>query len=297
MALSFRKDDKERKQKSLERAQKEAKMASESAKDARNRREAKIVANKLEAPVEQNEEKQVVENVLDETKDEIKVATRKDAKEELTAMQREQQQVVNKALDETKDEIKVATRKDAKEELTAMQREQQQAVNKALDETKDEIKVATREDAKEIPQYTQKLGDLQEQTIQTTREIADNYIESQKEIISIYQSVWTPFVENANSRFWNYWSISPKGIAETYGTVVSSFADNVIAATRLTNNAVSANMEQFSTALQQTKDNSRELSRLGINAAKIFNEASNDIATTGISAVETTTTAGSRQRR
>jgi hypothetical protein len=275
MALSFRKDDKERKQKSLERAQKEAEMASESAKDARNRREAKIVANKLEAPVEQNEEKQVVENVLDETKDEIKVATRKDAKEELTAMQREQQQVVNKALDETKDEIKVATRKDAKEELTAMQREQQQVVNKALDE----IKVATREAAKEIPQYTQKLGDLQEQTIQTTREIADNYIESQKEIISIYQSVWTPFVENANSKFWNYWPVSPKGLAETYGTVVSSFADNVIAATRLTNNAISANMELFSTALQRTKDSSKEFSRLGVNAAKVFNEASNDFVT------------------
>jgi hypothetical protein len=181
-------------------------------------------------------------------------------------------------------------RKDRKEDETTtttpspsqIQKEQQQAVNKALDETKDEIKTATREAAKEIPQYTQRLGDIQEQTIQTTREIADNYIESQKEIISIYQSVWTPFVENANSRFWNYWSISPKGIAETYGLVVSSFADNVIAATRLTNNAVSANMELFSTALQQTKDNSRELSRLGINAAKIFNEASNDIATTGI---------------
>ena len=211
MALSFRKDDKERKQKSLERAQKEAEMASESAKDARNRREAKIVANKLEAPVEQNEEKQVVENVLDETKD--------------------------------------------------------------------EIKVATREAKKEIPQYTQKLGDLQEQTIQTTREIADNYIESQKEIISIYQSVWTPFVENANSRFWNYWSVSPKGLAETYGTVVSSFADNVIAATRLTNNAISANMELFSTALQRTKDSSKEFSRLGVNAAKVFNEASNDFVT------------------
>src|SRR5918995_765119 len=209
---------------------------------------------------------------------------RKDRKEDDTTSPS-----VNKALD--------ATRRDAKEELTAMQREQQQAVNKALDETKDEIKAATRQAAKEIPQYTQKLGDIQEQTIQTTREIADNYIESQKEIISIYQSVWTPFVENANSRFWNYWSISPKGIAETYGTVVSSFADNVIAATRLTNNAVSANMELFSTALQQTKDNSKELSRLGINAAKVFREASGDMAATGFSAVETTTTAGSRQRR
>ena len=183
-------------------------------------------------------------------------------------------------------------RKDRKEEDTAtpspsqIQKEQQQAVNKALDETKDEIKTATKEAAREIPQYTQRLGDIQEQTIQTTREIADNYIESQKEIISIYQSVWTPFVENANSRFWNYWSISPKGIAETYGTVVSSFADNVIAATRLTNNAVSANMELFSTALQQTKDNSKELSRLGINAAKVFREASDDMVATGFSSQE-----------
>ena len=203
--MAFRKDEKE--QKSLERAQKEAEMIGDFAKDARNRKEAKTIANKLEDEVEQREEKQVIENVLDKTKD--------------------------------------------------------------------EIKVATREAAKEIPQYTQKLGDLQEQTIQTTREIADNYIESQKEIISIYQSVWTPYVENANSRFWNYWSISPKGLAETYGTVVSSFADNVIAATRLTNNAISANMELFSTALQQTKDSSKEFSRLGVNAAKVFNEASN----------------------
>jgi hypothetical protein len=51
-------------------------------------------------------------------------------------------------------------------------------------------------------------------------------------------------------------------------------------------------MELFSTALQQTKDNSKEFSRLGINAAKVFNEASNEIATTGFTAVET-----SRQRR
>ena len=184
-------------------------------------------------------------------------------------------------------------KKDRKEEdatvpsPSQIQKDQQQAVNKVLDETKDEIKTATREAAREIPQYTQRLGDIQEQTIQTTRVIADNYIESQKEIISIYQSVWTPFVENANSRFWNYWSISPKGIAETYGTVVSSFADNVIAATRLTNNAVSANMELFSTALQQTKDNSRELSRLGVNATKVFHEATNDVATTGLSGAET----------
>ena len=188
----------------------------------------------------------------------------------------------------------MATKKDTKEELTSTQHEQQQAVNKALDETRDVIRVSTREATREIPQYTQRLGNIQEQTIQTTREIADNYIESQKQVINIYQSVWTPFVENANSRFWNYWSISPKGLAETYGTVVSSFADNVIAATRLTNNAISANMELFSTALQQTKDSSKEFSRLGVNAAKVFNEASNDLVNSSFSQVEA---AASIQRR
>ena len=181
----------------------------------------------------------------------------------------------------------MATRKDAKEELTTTQREQQRAVDKALDETRDVIRVSTREAAREIPQYTQRLADIQEQTIKTTREIADNYIESQKEIISIYQSVWTPFVENANSRFWNYMSLSPKGLAETFGTVVSNFADNVIAATRLANNTVSANMEQFSITLQRTKDNSKEFSRLSVNATRVFHEASNDVVNSGFSTAET----------
>jgi hypothetical protein len=221
--MAVKKDEKE--QKSLERAQKDAEMIGEFAKEARNRREAKIIANKLETAVEQNEERQA-----------------------------------------DRDSISLRSA-----EL------QEQVIENVLDKTKDEIKVATREAVKEIPQYTQKMGDLQEQTIQTSREIADNYIESQKEIMSIYQSVWTPFVENANSRFWNYLFISPKGLAETYVTVVSSFADNVISATRLTNNAISANMGLFSTALQRTKDSSKELSRLGVNAAKVFNEASNDL--------------------
>ena len=76
---------------------------------------------------------------------------------------------------------------------------------KIANETKNNIRQTTKEAQKEIPQYTRMFGDIQEESIKTTREIADNYIESQKEIISIYQSVWTPFVENANSRFWNYW--------------------------------------------------------------------------------------------
>jgi hypothetical protein len=82
--MAFRTDKKE--EKSLERAQKEAEMVSEFAKDARNRSEAKTISNKLEAAIELNEEKQAyktrvistteqeqaIENVLNETKDNIR---------------------------------------------------------------------------------------------------------------------------------------------------------------------------------------------------------------------------------
>jgi hypothetical protein len=67
-----------------------------------------------------------------------------------------------------------------------------------------------------------------------------------------------------------------------------------VSATRLTNNAISTNMGLASTVLQQTKDNSKEYSRLGVNAARILNEASNDIANSSLSQVDA---AASRQRR
>ena len=218
--MAIRRDEKE--DNAMEKAQKQAEMIGEFAKDARNRKEAQKIANKLDSAIEQNNEK----------------------KQNLES---------------------------------AAAGQQEYAVEKVLEDTKDEIRSATKEVAREIPQYTQRLGDIQEQTIQTTREIAYNYIEAQKEIISIYQSVWTPFIKNASILFWNYWSISPKGMAETYGTVISSFTENVIAGTRLTNSTISVNTKLLSTALQQTKDNSKELSRLSINAAKIFSETSNSL--------------------
>ena len=218
--MAIRRDEKE--DNAMEKAQKQAEMIGEFAKDARNRKEAQKIANKLDSAIEQNNEK----------------------KQNLES---------------------------------AAAGQQEYAVEEILQDTKDDIRSATKEVAREIPQYTQRLGDIQEQTIQTTREIAYNYIEAQKEIISIYQSVWTPFIKNASILFWNYWSISPKGMAETYGTVISSFTENVIAGTRLTNSTISVNTKLLSTALQQTKNNSKELSRLSINAAKIFSETSNNL--------------------
>jgi hypothetical protein len=140
---------------------------------------------------------------------------------------------------------------------------------RAWDETRDNIRRSTDEARREIPHYTQAVNEYQEQTIQAAREIADNYIDSQKQIINSLQSAWVPFAENTYWVFWNYW-VSPRRTTELYAREVSSVADNTIAVTRLVNNTVFANMEAFRTLIQRERDNAKEFSRINVNTAKAW---------------------------
>ena len=154
------------------------------------------------------------------------------------------------------------------------QREQQQAVNKVLAETRDNIKKTTNEARKEIPRYTQIVNDYQENTIQSIKEITDSYVDSQKDII-------------VNSfRLWSDWIPSPRHIAENYGKIVSSLADNTVAATRVLNNIVFASLDSVNTSVQHTKENVKELSKIGANIVKTFQQVSSD----NIHNITTTTT-------
>src|SRR5919108_6435825 len=78
------------------------------------------------------------------------------------------------------------------QELLQQRENQHQAINKALDETKNNIKRTTDEARKDIPHYTQIVNEYQEETIQAARQIADHYLESQREIINSIQSAWLP---------------------------------------------------------------------------------------------------------
>ena len=150
-----------------------------------------------------------------------------------------------------------------------------QTVNRALDETKDNIRKSTDEARKEIPRYTQAVNEYQEQTIQAAREIADNYIESQKQIINSLQSACLPQIEQVNRMFTASW-VSPRHVVDNYSRLVSSVADNTIAVTRLVNNAIFANLEAFKTCVQNTRDNVKEFSRIGVNSTKTFEQVSRD---------------------
>lgn len=150
--------------------------------------------------------------------------------------------------------------------------EQHQSIDRALDETKDNIKRTLEEARREIPRNTQVINDYQEHSLQTTREITDNYVESQKEIVKLYQSTWVPYVESV------YGWASPLWAAEIYSRTVNNFADNVIAATRIANNAIFATVKAFMTFVEHEKGDLKEFSRIGVNTARTVAQASRDVA-------------------
>src|ERR687887_78713 len=197
------------------------------------------------------------------------LAESKKAREEATTIAKKLEAVVNKEEGEQPQYTKTTV------ELS--QQEIRQAITKALDEAKDNTKRAVDQAKREIPRYTQIVNDYQEQTIQAAREIADNYIDSQKEIINSFQkSAWVPYIENTYGM--QYWTtfLSPRRMTEIYANVVSSFADNMVAATRLANNMIFANMETFTNTMLHAKNSLEDLSKVSVNAAKIFEHASRE---------------------
>src|SRR6188472_4338135 len=151
--------------------------------------------------------------------------------------------------------------------------------NKRTRSNNNNITRTTDEARKDIPRYTQIVNEYQEETIQAARQMADNYLGSQREIINSIQSAFVPQIEAANKAVTSNWT-SPRHVTEHYARLVSAFADNTIAVTKLVNNTVFANLEAFKTSVQTARDNVKELSRIGVNSAKTLEQTSRDTTKT-----------------
>ncbi|MDW0261279.1 MAG: hypothetical protein QN648_10715 [Nitrososphaeraceae archaeon] len=141
--------------------------------------------------------------------------------------------------------------------------------NLALDETKSTVKKTTDEAVKEIPRYTKAVNEYQQETIQATKDIADNFLESQKEVIHSMQSLWVPYIENVQNSYASYW-VSPQRFTENYARAVSNITDSTIVATRLANNYIFASMDAWKNSMQHARDNAIEFSRLSTNVANTY---------------------------
>src|SRR5687767_6195427 len=66
--------------------------------------------------------------------------------------------------------------------------QQQDVINMTFDNTLNNIKRSTDEATREIPRYSQRIAEYQEQTIQTIKDIASDFIEAEKQVIKSFQS-------------------------------------------------------------------------------------------------------------
>jgi hypothetical protein len=81
----------------------------------------------------------------------------------------------------------------AAESLDLLVQKLQYAIASILDEAKEYVVKAAEEARREIPRYTETMRSYQEQIIQSAQEIAENYINVQKQIINSMQSSSLPY--------------------------------------------------------------------------------------------------------
>jgi hypothetical protein len=143
--------------------------------------------------------------------------------------------------------------------------QQQDAINKTLDNTLHNVKRTTDEATREIPRYTQRIAEYQEQTIQTIKDIASDFIEAEKEAIGSFQSQ----VDRNSGGVWDVYN--PQRIAENHAVMVNNFTSYLLNTSNLINNALASNMRVYNTALEQTRDNLKNFAKTNTNFVQSVN--------------------------
>jgi hypothetical protein len=137
-----------------------------------------------------------------------------------------------------------------------------ESLKQTFDESKKSIDESIKEARNQIPRYTETVNQVQEQTLQATKDIAENYLEYQKQTIDSFQSVSTPYIHNVNNQFLNnqdYFRRMP----EMYTKLVNNYAENTIAMSRIFNDMAFSNIELFKNVVDNTKKQSKHLAEIG----------------------------------
>jgi len=161
--------------------------------------------------------------------------------------------------------------------IQQQQRQQQQheATIRSIDMTKDNIRRSIEEVRRETPRYSQTVTDFQNETADASVEIADNFLESQKEIVNSIQSAWAPMAERIGQAA-HYWTtgmmpfFSPREMADIYARTVGAMAEAYVASTRMTTNVLFAGLEATRATTNYTRQNAKEAARITSNTARAF---------------------------
>ena len=152
----------------------------------------------------------------------------------------------------------------------------QHTLHSSLDTTKENVKKSIDEARTQIPRYTNVVKNYQEQVLQSTGKMVEDYLEAQKSVIDSVLSSAAPYYENVN-RMYNYW-LSPIVPAEIWTRSVSNIAENVSASVRIGNNILFGYIEAFGNAFERAQQPTKELSRINVDNAKTIANTARETA-------------------
>lgn len=115
--------------------------------------------------------------------------------------------------------------------------------------------------------------EYQEQTVQTIKNIASDFIEAQKQVVSSFQSQQVDRNSSSNNNgAWDWFN--PQRMAENYAVMVNNFTSYLLNTSNLINNTLASNIRVYNTALEQTRDNLKALTKTNTNFIQSVKEQS-----------------------
>lgn len=152
----------------------------------------------------------------------------------------------------------------------------QESVNTSLNQTKENVRKSIDEARTRIPQYTDVVKNYQEQALESTEKMVEDYVEAEKSIINAVFDSAGPYYENVQ-RMYNYW-LSPRIPTEIWARSVSNIAENISAATRISNDILFGNIDAMGRAFERAKQHTEELSRINVDNAKTIANTARETA-------------------
>lgn len=152
----------------------------------------------------------------------------------------------------------------------------QHTLHRSLDETKENVKKSIDEARTQIPQFTHVVTNYQEQVLQSTGKMVEDYVDAQKSVMNAVFNSANPYYENAN-RVFSYW-FSPRVSAEIYARLVSNIVENVSASARIGNDILFGNIEALGDDFERAQRHSKEFTRINANTAKAIENTARETA-------------------
>ena len=152
----------------------------------------------------------------------------------------------------------------------------QQTYRRSLDETKENVRKSIDEARTQIPKYTNVVKIYQEQALDSTGRMVEDYINTQKSVMDSVFSSAAPYYENTY-RIYSYW-FSPRVSAELYTRSVSIFVENISAIARINNEILFGSIDAWRNVFERAQQHTQELSRINTKTARAFENTARETA-------------------